>query len=217
MTNRIDLQEFEELFKWELPKEGDEWNLDSTAIGTINGQVIVRIKARPVKNSTWQKKYSAVEIHSESPGGSSSRSICHDFLCERGAKEFAVNYLFGSLRTRIVCSVCGRLAPVSGFFKEIQTKLRANKMCHSCDFWSGYVATKNNPLIARIDGKHYTIKENESGPEYCKGFSGRRFNIKWHDGRTRTTTNLWYQGHIPKHFKDELPDNAVFCTKEELP
>jgi hypothetical protein len=80
-------------------------------------------------------------------------------------------------------------------------------------FWTEKVQIANDPRVARIDGKHYIIGD-ENDPSYFRGFGGSRFTIKFFDGpnagKTITTTNLWYQGMIPDDFRDELPNNAEF-------
>jgi len=48
------------------------------------------------------------------------------------------------------------------------------------------------------------------------GCAGRRFWIRFFDGRTITTNNLWCQGEIPEEFREELPDNAEFYTPEHI-
>jgi len=37
--------------------------------------------------------------------------------------------------------------------------------------------------------------------------------IKFRDGRSVTSTNLWCQGTIPLQYRDELPDNAEFVKE----
>lgn len=56
-------------------------------------------------------------------------------------------------------------------------------------------------------GCHYWI--GDENVECCRGFGGDKFVIRFKDGKEVTTTNLWYQGAIPKHFQKILPDNAV--------
>lgn len=211
----MDLREIEQRFKWEPPREGDKWNGDygewnTTAIGTVDGQIIVRVYGRLEKGSTWMKEYSVYEIYSESSGGASKRCILSKSIREDDAKAFAVNYLFGGLRNRIVCSVCRNLADIGGYYEKMANRLRERQLCSSCDFWLEWVEEKDDPLVARIDGRHYAIDPDESVPNNCKGFGGRRHTIRWNDGRERVTTNLWTQGEIPERFKEQLLDNAVF-------
>lgn len=82
-------------------------------------------------------------------------------------------------------------------------------LCHTCTFWTEKTVFLSTPHVARIDGKHYSIGPENVGP-FMRGMGGREFIIKFDDGRTVTTTNLWSQGSIPDNFKALLPDNAVF-------
>jgi hypothetical protein len=41
------------------------------------------------------------------------------------------------------------------------------------------------------------------------GFSGRRWIVRFTDGRTVETNNLWHQGPVPEKFWPRFPVNAV--------
>lgn len=60
------------------------------------------------------------------------------------------------------------------------------------------------------------VMEVKMPPGAFRGFSGRRFWIRFKDGSTLTTNNLWYQGKIPDEFRDELPDTAEFYTPDHI-
>jgi hypothetical protein len=82
------------------------------------------------------------------------------------------------------------------------------------DFWQSKVEIKDNPNVVRINGVHYFIGDEGSKSSF-RGFDGEKFRIKFNDGREVETTNLWYNGSIPKNYLKELPDNAIFI-KETL-
>ena len=42
------------------------------------------------------------------------------------------------------------------------------------------------------------------------------FWIRFKDGHTITTNNLWCHGTIPEDFRNKLPDNAEFYTPEHI-
>jgi hypothetical protein len=86
----------------------------------------------------------------------------------------------------------------------------AKKVCFGCAFWSDKLNIADHSRVARIDGTHYFYEDDKDGG--FKGFGGRKFEIKFHDGRTVVTRNLWCQGNIPAHFRDRLPDNAEFLS-----
>lgn len=110
-------------------------------------------------------------------------------------------------RETVVCHKCGKEEPLQ-WVPAMNDRLRANKTCFNCDFWLELVAVKDEPCMVRRDGMHYCINDEKSIG--MRGFGGTRFKIQFHDGRYVESTNLWCQGHIPEHFRDLLPDNAVF-------
>lgn len=74
-------------------------------------------------------------------------------------------------------------------------------------------AAEIDQTIVRVGGKHYQIApEKQSG---MRGFGGAKFLIRFFDGRSVETTNLWSQGTIPEHFRSRLPDNAEFLPDPE--
>jgi hypothetical protein len=76
------------------------------------------------------------------------------------------------------------------------------------EFWVEKFEMKDSPMVARIDGKHYIIGEEDS--KGMRGFDGRQFTIKFFDGTVIVTTNLWHQGEIPSEAEPWLPNNAEF-------
>jgi len=89
------------------------------------------------------------------------------------------------------------------------------RLCFTCAFWHGYVATKADPTHAIINGEHYVIGQEPNAEArrhdgFMLGFGGREHVIRFHDGRRVVTHNLWFQGTIPELWRAELPDNAAF-------
>jgi hypothetical protein len=105
------------------------------------------------------------------------------------------------------CKICGSVVSVR-YCEPIKSEMTEKNICFFCHFWSGHAAKKNNKNIARIDGHHYMISSDTD--RGFQGFGGRKFTIRFNDGREVVTRNLWSQGDIPEHFKEQLPDNAVF-------
>jgi hypothetical protein len=90
-------------------------------------------------------------------------------------------------------------------------KIAATGLCFNCNFWGEYLKRKDAKDVVRAQGRHYVVCSDPSpGSHPWKGFGGHRFKIRFHDGREVETTNLWSQGVIPQHFKERMPDNAVF-------
>ena len=105
----------------------------------------------------------------------------------------------------VTCRECGNTSTeTSGDL----TRLAAEQLCFTCDFWLGYVARRDEANVVRLGGRHYILGDENASPT-MRGSYGRRHLIRFSDGRTAETGNLWHQGTIPDHFRDRLPDNAV--------
>lgn len=107
------------------------------------------------------------------------------------------------------CTKCGRVEDADTY-GDGKTQ-NGNMLCFSCRFWTRIVAD-GNAVIA--DGRAYEV-----APEWPKtgmrGSRGLKFVIEHADGSQTTTTNLWYRGTVPAHFRDELPDNANLRQPEK--
>ena len=109
------------------------------------------------------------------------------------------------------CVICG---------KEIEKSQYSNAVlcsgaCFYKNFWNEIVAEKEQHII--INGECYRDGGNVDNPNYYDflGHSGRRFWIRFFDGREITTNNLWYQGKIPDEFLSQLPNTAEFFYPEQ--
>ena len=115
----------------------------------------------------------------------------------------------------VICSECGKEEKAT--FGGTVGKLMVEKcLCFECAFWTEKIEIFSN-RHAIIDGKMFYIKDDK--PKEYKGFlgfGGRKFNIQFNDGQIITTRNMWHNGEIPDHFRDRLPDNAVFISEKEL-
>ena len=110
------------------------------------------------------------------------------------------------------CTVCG---------KEIEKSCYSNAVlcsskCYCLNFWQEIITEKEEHII--INGQCYYDDGEVKNPDrhLFLGHAGRRFWIKFFDGRTITTNNLWSQGDIPEEFREELPDNAEFYIPEHI-
>lgn len=85
-----------------------------------------------------------------------------------------------------------------------------NNLCPDCTHWFKMWVRLNDPNVARIDGVHYMIGEENA--KY-KGMDGRGVKVIFFDGREVYTDNLWHQGKIPAVWKKlGLTDNARFIN-----
>ena len=82
-------------------------------------------------------------------------------------------------------------------------------------FWAQLIAQRGNPKCVVVKGTHYTIgPEDPNIRRQWRGFHGDRYVIRFLDGRTVTSTNLWCQGTIPLQYREQLPDNAEFVKEQ---
>lgn len=86
---------------------------------------------------------------------------------------------------------------------ELPVKRFEGCMCFNCRFWTEKLTLKG----IRVDNEHY-MHSDDSGA--FKGHGGHLFTIQMDSGEILMSSNLWYQGVIPEHFRDKLPDNARF-------
>lgn len=101
------------------------------------------------------------------------------------------------------CEVCGKEIEKSSY----SHKVLCSSKCFDADYWLDRVKHKDDFTI--IDGVCYHI-ENENSKSSFRGFGGKHFTIIKNTGERIETTNLWYNGEIPKAFLELLPDNARF-------
>ena len=100
------------------------------------------------------------------------------------------------------CKICG--ADISNsHYKDCG--LCNSDRCFSIDYWNERVEQQknNDPNLVVINGVVYQIGDENSRSTF-RGYGGRTFEIEFFDGRTVTTTNLWFNGGIPDDFKDKL-------------
>lgn len=97
-----------------------------------------------------------------------------------------------------------------GVCVECDIRVRADgSLCHGCDHWLGHIKHTADKRIV-VEGAHYLVGS-------AGGFGGAKWVIEFLDPTREgfTTDRLWYQGMIPSHFRDRIPDNARFI-KDEL-
>ena len=109
----------------------------------------------------------------------------------------------------ITCTECGKKDRLNRS-EEIKKEMISRALCFSCNFWNAYANRVHLPISVRVGDKHYMILSETLKAGAFRGFNGRKFRIRFHDGRFVETTNLWCQGKIPERFKSRLADNAEF-------
>lgn len=110
------------------------------------------------------------------------------------------------------CVICGKEIEKSQYSGDVI----CSSICFHKNFWKKIISEKDEYII--VNGHCYC--DGGDRPNYMKasylGHAGRRFWIRFFDGRTITTNNLWYNGEIPEEFRSELPDTAEFYTPEHI-
>lgn len=110
------------------------------------------------------------------------------------------------------CSICGEKYNPDDYISSTKKSMIENNVCFTCFFWEEQynIDNTNKDTGVIIDGSHYRIcPDNDDA--YFRGFGGRKFTIRFNDGRVIVTHNLWHQGKIPDgYFRGLMPDNAIF-------
>ena len=112
------------------------------------------------------------------------------------------------------CEICG---------KEIEKSMYGNAIlcsreCHTEKYWLDRVdAIEKDPYeFTIIDGVCYYFNRNkpiETNMGLFHGFDGKHFKIRFNNGVTYETNNLWHNGTVPKKFRDKLKNNAIFVKE----
>jgi hypothetical protein len=64
----------------------------------------------------------------------------------------------------------------------------------------------------------YYISPDTTGPSYCAGFGGRRWEIEYlDDGRRKVSHNLWQSNTVPPKWRERWPDTARFIPEPPRP
>lgn len=146
-----------------------------------------------------------------------------------GSDEVAARERWARLLDQARCRECGD-PPFGNWQKDCAAEMESRSLCFWCNSWTNTLA-KTDALTAIVDGYYYHVGEEERSIarrcgwplvngrlrgdyRHVLGHSGSEFRIRFDDGRVVTTTNLWAGGEIPEHFRDRLPNNAVFLQCE---
>lgn len=130
---------------------------------------------------------------------------------------------------KLVCPKCGtphqphspHTMDADGFERcEIRTVMEDRGWCYECSFWQNmYDKHKDDPGWVRIDGESWVLKpmvENVPSGWNSLGCGGRKMYINIEGKGMVVSNNCWCQGDVSDAFKDLMPDNATWATKEEF-
>lgn len=130
---------------------------------------------------------------------------------------------------KLVCPKCGakhnpnstHSMNASDFIEgDIKTIMEERGWCFQCACWQNiYNVHKDDPGWVRIDGVSWIIKPTAAivpGGWNALGCGGRKMYINIEGKGIVVSNNTWCQGDVPKVFKELMPDNATWATKEEF-
>lgn len=113
------------------------------------------------------------------------------------------------------CEICGKEIEKSSYMGAVL----CSSECFTENYWlEKCKAQETDPYeYAIIDGQSYHFNRKKPIAEYSRyeflGFDGKRFTIRYDNGDTYTTNNLWIQGEIPEKYRDRLKNNAIFVKE----
>lgn len=88
------------------------------------------------------------------------------------------------------------------------------------EFWQNlYNKMNNDPRWVRIEGKSYIFASfNDVSPKGWNKFGYQNLigYAKLKNKDVIHSNNVWFQGKIPEEFKELMPDNAEWVSKEEF-
>lgn len=147
--------------------------------------------------------------------GGPSLIVCTTEILHTGQSEYGfINSLSPPFKTKEYlikdsfilakpCTECGGI--VSANFMNNHRILEQN-VCFSCAFWLNKIdAMETERLLIVNHQMYYIAPEDVNGP--FRGFGGIKF-VFVKNGELIESTNVWFNGDIPKRFWDRLPDNA---------
>lgn len=194
---------------WEDCDRGDYFGC-IVALGRIGQWPVAQIEMREVGEGYKVKKYGAkFGAGNHWPDRlSSSRHAFEGYVVDY--VKVGVAAIVADLIARgewHLCSLCGCYQDAM----DPNLCLRERQRCHRCHFWEREIA-RGGAVI--IDGRQYRMGHEPGQREDRQGlgFGGDRFQIEFFDGRREVSHNLWHQGEVPAHFREQLPDNARFVN-----
>lgn len=111
----------------------------------------------------------------------------------------------------IICKECGCEVTLDNWQPEYKSKLITRSVCNKCDYWVDRLLKTSSQIV--VNGKVFQIDNNQPKSKSSAGHGGREFVFKRIGcDEIERTTNLWYNGIVPEHFKSRIPDNAVFLS-----
>lgn len=114
------------------------------------------------------------------------------------------------------CKECGGIISLN-WHEDLNKTLSDLQVCHNCSFWMARLK-ESGPNVVVANNIRYSIgREPGSGENKSfLGFGGAKHEIEFKDGRVVISHNLWYNGEVPVHFRDRIPNNARFIMRQDI-
>lgn len=117
-----------------------------------------------------------------------------------------------------LCSECGNVE-LADWVSDVEAKLKANGLCHTCDFYYGIKENEKDHLFIWDNDQRLNIHA-DGGETKNTGFVGCGGAL-WQyvyldDPETiHETRNMWNQGTVPKHLEYMFEANARLVRNYE--
>jgi hypothetical protein len=103
------------------------------------------------------------------------------------------------------CVECGNIFSTNYHDNE---KMIERNMCFSCNLWTDRISAASKLNVMIVNHSMYTMGTETNEIFKYRGFGGRKFEfIK--DNVRYESTNVWFGGKVPVHFRDRIKDNAI--------
>jgi hypothetical protein len=104
----------------------------------------------------------------------------------------------------------------SNYVEETKKEIITSNMCFRCNFWTKrsneLLITEKTILI--VENNWYTVLPDAPKNAYFKGCGGREIIFQiLKDKKIIISKNVWDGGEIPVHFRNLIPNNAIFYNQ----
>jgi hypothetical protein len=96
--------------------------------------------------------------------------------------------------------------------------IERDRACFDCTHWLARVRALSSPhadsIVVSQSWNLYSIGAENRSENGFRGFGGTKWIVRFNDGRTLRTSNLWSTGVVPEVFRERLPQNAELVAVE---
>lgn len=114
------------------------------------------------------------------------------------------------------CEICGKEYNEKDYIEgSIRSIMEEKHYCFNCAFWEEKVREADEDTFVVNNTRYHGSLVDKNKVKGFLGFGGADFYVKFNDGRIRHYNNVWCQGDVPEIWREKIPNNATFLTKEE--